>query len=366
MSRRKPHKSLGIRQRLMRLAEAAVADASVATDILSAPQQALADTVEQIVRHGHDTPIASAIADLNERHAHEAADLLGFWADDAAETLDIMLTSPDGPVHGTANFVVIPFFIANLGPDPLPVDLRSYPQFDRLAKSLRAHQLFGPEPTLYFSGGFYRLGDLAQGWAVRRDWLQHLTEEATGQRVPQPSATPEPPHDGSSNAFRAGLRFLVGVIFVDDADDSILWDLSDPDAPSDEVVADRFAMWRVEATSLMEEMLPTVSNVLAGDPAWWAEGVASGIALWNEMVSAILLDDHCHQANVVRDRVLADIRWIAEEDAWHIVFVSPTLTSAPQSWLVADDPVDSREDLTDYLRALGIHRFSVDETGLLP
>ena len=364
MSSRKRPKAHALSRLLIALAVNAVDD-DPDSPMLSDVQQRLAHTIAQVVKRGNDQPIVQALEGLDAEHAHDAADLVSFWADDAAQTLDIMLTSPDGPAHGTANFVVIPFFIANLGPDPLPVDLRRYPPFDRLAKSLRAHQLFGPHPTLYFSGGFYRLGDLPTSWAVRRNWLQHFTEEATGQRTPRPSATPEPPPDGSPNALRVSLRFLVGVIFVDDADDSILWDLTDPNAFSDEVVADRLAAWRAEATSLVEEMLPTASDVLPGDPALWAEGVASGIALWNEMVSAILLDDHCHQANVVRDRVLTDIRWMAEDGAWQIVFVSPTLTSSPQRWLVAEDPVDSREDLTDYLRALGIHRFSVDETGLL-
>lgn len=363
MSSRKRPKAQALSQLLMALAVNAVDDDPDSTT-LSDVQQRLANTIAQVVKRGNDQPIVQALEGLDAEHAHDAADLVSFWADDAAQTLEIMLTSPDGPVHGTANFVVIPFFVANLGSDPLPVDLRRYPQFDGLAKSLRAHQLLGPEPTLYFSGGFYRLEDLPQSWAVRRDWLQRLTEEAAGQRAPQLLATPEPPPDGPPEALQSSLRFLVGVIFADDDDDSILWDLLEPDSVSDDVVADRFDAWRVEAASLMEDMLPTVPHVLPGAPALWAEGVAGGIALWNEMVSAILLEDHCHQANAVPDRVLADIRWMAEDEAWQIVFVSPTLASAPQRWLVAEDPADSREDLTEYLRTLGIRRFSVDESGL--
>lgn len=351
-----------LHQRLIALAEAAVIEDGPDA-ALSTREQRLANVVVRSLRQGRDQPVLDAIAALDEQHAHKAADLLTFWADDAAQTLEIQVTSPEGPVPGTATFVLIPFFISRTGPDPLPLDLRSHRQFDPLVKSLRAHHLIGPGPTLYLCGGFYRLADVSTSWAARRDWLQQVVREAAGQPASVPPPTPEPLQNWPVQTVHMHLRFVVGVVIAAGDDDSVTWNQLERPPLADDAMEETLEGWRADVGALMLEMLESPA-VVPGDPGLWTDAVQSGIELWNEMVSAIMLDGHCRAANATPDRVLADIRWTEKDAAWQVALSSPALTSAPWRWLVAEDPIESRDDLADFLRHQGIRRFAWDEHGV--
>lgn len=360
---RKTRSASTLNQRLIAMAEAAQADDDPESTALPESHQRLAETVEQILDRGSDKPIRSAVEALDAKHAHEAAELLSFWADDAAQTLDITITRTDGPVEGTANLFLVPLVIATTTSDPLPLDVNGRPQFDAFVKSLRVHHLIGTELSALMLGRLYRLADLPSGWVMRRHWLQQIVVGAAGQPASTPKATPEPSREAPELSLALHLRFFVGVILAEGEESSVLWDQLDLPSLPESVVEERLEAWRADAGPLVQKMLES-PNVMLGDPGLWSEAVEEGIELWNEVIGGVMLNKHCEVANAAPDRVLADIRWMEQDAVWQIALSSPTITSEPWRWLIAKDPAESREALVAFLRMQGIRRFAWDEHGL--
>lgn len=342
--------------RLIQLARAAADDSDL--DDLSDAENALADLVGRLLDRSSDRPIHRALAVLEQEQADDAADLLRFWADDAATTIDVAVSTPEGLEGGDVTLFLIPLVLATPA-SPLPLSIPDGP-LQALTASLRTHGLpeIGAEPAIVLLGSLYRLADLPTSWAERRRWGRTIVAHLAHQLAALPPATREPTAETTaSDAVSLHLRFLLGAVIAS-GDTVPDWDDADEDDWDD---ADRAAQLQAWQTEMHRILGPTfrASEMLAGFPGLWTAGLMRGLDLWHGVLGSTLLHTHLQHTGLSATDVLADVRWMG--GFWRIQFVSALQTSPPWHWVVARDADTDRDLLLDLLRSFGLRRFALDE-----
>lgn len=376
--RKKRHRSSDSTQRLITLAQAVAAEPD--TEDLSAAEERLADLVTRLVTQGSDRKIWQALTTLESRQAHEAADCVIFWAEDAASTIELLMTShastdaahaapPPHPTRGEATAFLIPVICLTPPGTSLPLTVPLGHTLDALAHSFRQHGLLGPESSLVLLPGLYRLADLPETWSGRRRWLEILCAHVTRQTVqPIPPASPDPkadPQDSTVPTLR--LRFLVGTIIRAGGETAppLAGPAGDTDGPLFSSDADREAAltaWQETVTALLGRTMKAVA-VWPGFPDLWSDALDAGVAWWNHVIIEQALAAYCDQRGVTPDAVRADIRWNADAAAWQGAFLTMADTGPSWLWVRWGDPADQRDALLAALRSLGIRRMTLDEHG---
>jgi hypothetical protein len=336
--------------RLVALAEDAAADTD--PEAASAAEHRLAQLVERLIDRDAERPILSALDALNARHAHEAAELLQFWADDSASTLDVTVTSVDGPAVGNATLFLVPIILAVSASGAMPLAVPPGSAWDALVHSFREHELISPGPSLALAAHLYRFADLPRSWVARRQWLKRLLASLTDAATGLPSATA----DDEDRIPIPRLRFLLGVVVGTD-DDVPVWEASAGEA----VARDRrLESWQYAALAVLQEALGSDVVLWVGPPGFWTDALEAGVDDWNHLVLASLADQHRAAAPGAPEDILADVRWHPDK-GWVVTLSSVGYTSPSFAWLGLHDPSTDRDDLLDALRTLGIRRIALDE-----
>jgi len=336
--------------RLVALAEDAAADAD--PEAATAAEHRLAQLVERLIDRDAERPILSALDALNERHAHDAAELLQFWADDSASTLDVTVTSVDGPAFGNATLFLVPVILSGSGSQAIPLAVPPGSAWDTLVHSFREHDLIGPGPSLALAAHLYRFVDLPRSWVARRQWLKRLLASLTDAATGLPRATA----DEEDRLPLPRLRFLLGVVVSAD-DDVPVWEGSAGEPTERDP---RLEAWQYTALAVLQEALGFETALGVGSPGLWTEALEAGVDDWNHLVLASLADQHREAAPGAPEDVLADVRWHPDR-GWVLTLSSVGYTSPSFAWLGLHDPSTDREDLLDALRTLGIRRMALDE-----
>lgn len=287
-------------RRLVALAQTAAADAD--TEDLSSDEERLADRVVRLIAKGSDRSILRALEWLDAQHAHEAADLLAFWAEDAADTVEVVLNQDGHAAAGEATTFLVPMVLAAPRDKTLPLAIPLTAPFGQLTQSFRAHQLIGIEPSLVLLPRLFRLADLPSTWSGRRQWLNSLLAALREEPTSGPRSTPEPVEDAEGMpGLMLHLRFLAGAI-VDDGTDRgrPVWDASDR-SPEADTIVDHLESWQRTAADLLQEAL-RVTVVIPGVPNLWRDALNDGLDLWNHATLGTSLEAFCQQSGVTRER----------------------------------------------------------------
>lgn len=342
--------------RLIQLARAAADDSDL--DDLSDAENALADLVGRLLDRGSDRPIHRALAVLEQEQADDAVDLLRFWADDVATTIDVAVSTPEGLENGDVTLFLIPLVLATPA-NPLPLSIPDGP-LQALTASLRTHGLpgIGPEPAIVLLGSLYRLADLPTSWAERRRWGRTIVAHLAHQPATLPPATREPTAEtDASDAVSLHLRFLLGAVIAS-GDDVPDWFDADEDDWDD---ADRAAQLQAWQSQVHRILSPTLGGIELAThfPAPWTTALTHGLDLWHAVLGSTLLHTHLQHTGLSATDVLADVRWMG--GFWRIQFVSALQTSPPWHWVIMRDGDTDRDLLLDLLRSFGLRRFALDE-----
>lgn len=351
-------------RRLIQLSQEAAAVAD--NDDMAPVEHQLAQLVERVITRGSDRPIQHAIEQLDAQHHHDAAELIEFWADEMASILGVRVATQDAVETGaSAAAFLIPLILIGQRPHTsVPLTIPTDVTLDRLTRSLRQHALIGPNPSVILLPGFYRLTDLPDSWARRREWLQQIIAGAAHQpaAVPQASVEPHPLtfDDAGTTLY---LRFLVGIVITadDDADPipfMVDYQLEDDSATDQALHA--VGEWQQDVASILTPVMKHISVVVAA-PEIWTDARNSGIHLANEVALDLLAGIFLNQAVLDPHDVVAVIEWDTDEAFWLITLQAPSSVSEALHW---NGPLDYREELEqimEILRAHGVGRFSVNE-----
>ncbi len=351
-------------RRLVELAEQAAS--SPDQDDITLVEHQLADLVARVVTRGSDQPLYQAIEQLDERHHHDAASLVEFWADEAATEIGIEL----GDVvkaHGVATVFLIPLVLVTESSHAVPLTLPTDITRNRIIDSLRKYGIVGPTTLVTVFPGFYRLEDLPESWAIRRQWLEqfvtHLADSA--RDIPQPEFGPPLLTSGDLGLT---LRFLIGLIVTadDDEDDGLMlsgYNTDEDDDQDQAAIGQWISDWRDEFITVMEPVMK-LTSVIAGIPDVWANALEFGQTLVNHVAIDTLVRALLSQQIVdIRDAIAA-IDWDPDIDAWGITVRADAFTVGPFYWTCAQDPEAELTQIMENLRDWGIGRIAIDERGL--
>lgn len=353
--------------RLITLAEKASASDS---EDFSLPETRLATLVSRLIDQGWDGAISRARDYLETHQAHDAADRLAFWAEDAASTLPVGFSpqadappSPHAATHGHVTTFLIPLILVTPDATPVPLTVPLPETVTALVRTLRQCQLINGNATITLQPGLYRLADLPTQWSDRRQWLHRLRNVALNGLVPLPAPTPEPqaPPNGSPTSA-LHLRFLVGAVRVREKEESPepIWAGGLPLADAGD---DRLDRWHDAVTILFATLMPHVF-VAPGVPGLWSDAINQSLHLWNRVVLDTTLAAYCRETSTALDDLQAEIRWQPREKAWQVTFVTPGHASPSWRWMGRDKPQYQRHELLDTLEAVGIRRIVIDARGL--
>ncbi len=358
-----PHKKKSHHSEMERL----VTLAQRAHDIDFSPEEErLADLIARLVSRGLDHPIDRALDYLYAHDDLKAAERILFWAEDAASTMDILLSSDqeESRVGEITAFLVPLIFITPPSFMP-PVSIPLPETLNQLARSFRQHHLIDAFPTLILLPELYRLQDLPTMWSTRHRWLQQLLAAATAQPYHLPTPSLESLGSNlSQHTVTIHLRFLVGAVIVDADEDSHrpLWDQEIPWGES-ETMWSGASDWQETVITLLQKVLPDII-VLPDLPDLWSDALTSSLNLWNHVVMDTAWDIFRHQSTAPLNEIVADIRWISQESAWSVTFVDPSRRSPPLLWMSPDDPSEQRQALLDALHDHGISRIQLNMQNL--
>ncbi len=316
----------------------------------------LTHLLTRVLDAGSDRPIHRAVDALDARHAHEAADIVLLAAAEAAGTLDMIASRPDGDLAGVAWLFLIPIVVV-APPMGVPGIIPAGAAWEGLVRSLAVHGLVDDQSSLVVChNALYPAADLPRSWVAERQWLRLVVEGLRRQEptLPPPAAAPA---EAPSADTACHLRFLVGAV-LSTGGEPPLWDTVDAEAPEGQ---DRFGAWLESAEGFVQEALG-VERVLVGYPDRWDEAMDAGETLRNMAGASWAIEQHCDRAGCTPDAVLADVRWQGGEDgAWEVSLSSLGHVSPPWSWHPTYDPDEDRDALLDTLRSRGIRRMAVDE-----
>ncbi|MHB1641159.1 MAG: hypothetical protein ACYCS8_00685 [Acidithiobacillus sp.] len=254
----------------------------------------LSELVAMALDTGTDKHVLRAIEDLEEAHLDDAADMVAFWADDAASVMPVMVQTPDGVDVGEMELFLVPVLVVVDAGHAMPLRLPDAPRDDPrsplnlCATSFRRYGLIGKEPSVAVLPWLYAYADLPVTWSGQRGMLRQCMAAISGQ----PSRLPQPQLTDVGTQLSVALRFVFFAVTsaLDDIDTGPLLnggfidmsDLSDTlDAPGDEddtgpEVDPRLLAWQEDFGQTLTECLPGVLSVQVGTPAWWDEAIHDG------------------------------------------------------------------------------------------
>lgn len=347
-------------RRIVELAPMAV-DVSGERDIVSANQK-LARLVERVVGKGSDRPIHRAIDQLDSQHNHDAADLVEFWADEAATSVEMSFSRGTLNLSGVATAFLIPVVIAMDSHDSLPRTVPLGDTLNKLAKTLRHYGFLSDTPSVVLLPGLYRLHDLPTSWAERRRWVETTALALTGSipELAEPSS-----EEASQVATSLHLRFLVAVIVEsdDDGDPGPMLSGEWPDPDMFDQWGDTIDAWREECSSVLQTFLKATA-IAVDIPNLWMDAIESGVDLFN----LLALDTSTQgfiQLSDIEDpaQLVARIVWNESEDtrSWDITLEGPANLTTSWEWACFSDRYDALGMIMDGLRSYGIARMNIDE-----
>lgn len=337
-------------------------------DDLTLVEHQLADLVARIVIRGSDQPLNQAIEQLDQRHHHDAAGLVQFWADEAATEIGIELGDV-AKTSGVATAFLIPLVLVTEAPHAVPLTLPTDVTRKRIIDSLRKYEIVGPGTLVTIFPGLYRLDDLPESWAIRRQWIeQFVTQVADPTRdIPQPEFGPPLL---TSGGLGLTLRFLIGLIVTadDDEDDGLMLAGYGTDAEDDDEdqanLGPWISDWRDEFITVLEPVMK-LTSVIAGLPDVWANALEFGQTLVNHVAIDTLVRALLGQeSGDIRD-AMAAIEWDPEIEGWGITVRGDTFESGPFYWMCTQDPEVELTQIMENLRDWGVGRMAIDERGLM-
>ncbi len=344
-------------ERLITLAQA------TQSDDFSPQEGRLADLVSRLIARGSDRSIERALDYLGVHGDLEAAARILFWAEDAASTMDIIV-SPDkvssDPTIAELTCFLVPLVFITPSSFTLPLNIPLTETLNQLAQSFRQHHLIDALPTLILLPHLYRLQDLPSTWSARYQWLQQLLAAASSQpyHLPPPSLEPEN-SSTSEHSATIHLRFLLGAVVLDsEVSHRPLWDQDIPWEESDTMYSHGSA-WQDTVIALLQQVLPD-TIVLPDLPDLWSDALTSSLNLWNHVVLDTTWDWFCRESAAPPEAVVADVRWVPEEPAWSVTFATPFYRGPTWLWMCPDDPVQERHQLLDALHDHNISRIQLD------
>lgn len=281
---------------------------------LAGSESRLVDLVARALDTGTDKHVLRAIEDLEEAHLDDAAELVAFWADDAASTLPAMMQGEDGVDVGELELFLVPVLLMMDAGHAMPLQVPDTRQDDQrspldvCATSFRRYGLIGQEPSVAVLPWLYAYADLPVTWAGRRALLRQFMAAIGGQ----PSRLPRPESTDVETQPAVALRFVLFAVssslgdtdtgpllnggFVDTDDlnehgtapgeDGVEMEDADPETDP------RLLAWQEDFGQTLTECLPGVLSVRAGTPAWWDEAIHAGFDMRNlfGLISAVAPD----------------------------------------------------------------------------
>ncbi len=348
-------------RRIMELAHIVSAESASPS---ASTERLLALAIERVLVRGSDRPIERAVDQLDARHDHEAADLVEFWADEAASSQLVAFELEGNPVSGLATAFVVPLLLVGPTANSLPLNIPMMDAVTRMTESFRRHRLVGPQPALTLLPALYRLEDLPTSWAERRQWLNSLTQAGIGHgpvSLPTPSAEADN-RFASTDSYTIHLRFLLAVLIVrhGDHEPGPLLGADWSELANSADLARRVDAWQNDVASTLQTTLRNFSAVVAA-PNLWTNGIGHGIRMFNQASLNATAETFFSGTGIAPSQVLAVITWheTPDEQGWVIRLDA----SAPDSliWSCVDDPRDELRAIMDILRDLNISRMTIDE-----
>lgn len=353
-----------------RLVQLAVQAAAIPShNELTLAEHQLAELVARVVMRGSDQPLHQAIAQLDRQHHHEAADLVEFWADEAATEIGVEMDGTN-KTSGIATAFLIPVVLVTEAPHAVPLTIPTDITLNQIVTTLQRHGLVGPDARVIVFPGLYREDDLPQSWASRRQWL----EETVAQANKRSDATHRPEFEppllvcGDTGVT---LRFLAGVVATADEDDApglmMVGYNTDEDAllqdAGQAAIGQRISEWRDDFVAAMAPMMK-LTSIVAGLPDVWANALEFGRTLLNHVALDTLVRTWLDRDGLDAREVIASIEWNDEDDAWRVTLRTESTASASWRWSAAVDPQDELTAIMENLRDWGVGRMAIDERRL--
>lgn len=334
---------------------------------LSLVEHQLAEMVARVVMRGSDQPLHQAIAQLDRLHHHEAANLVEFWANEAAAEVGVIM---DGAAKtpGVATAFLIPLVLVTEDPHAIPLTVPTDVTLHRMAKSLTDHHLVGSNASVVVFPGLYREADLPQSWALRRQWLEQIVAKVIHPTLDAPQPAFAPPLL-TCGEIGVSLRFLAGVVVTADDDDLGLmmtgYDLdteSDAEQPEHDILEEHISTWREEFMAALAPVLK-LTSVIAGLPELWANALEFGLTLVNHVALDTMVRTLIDQDGGGGRDAIASIQWQDDNNAWDIALRVESSAFGPFQWVCTVDPQEELTQIMENLRDWGIGRMAIDERG---
>lgn len=348
-----------VRQLVQLAKEAAV---SSDADALSDAESRLADVLARRLDQGTDSVVQRALERLDAEQVDAAADVLSFWADDAATHLDLLVTRGAETVAGTLSLFLVPLVLVTEADRTVPATISLADTLDHLATRFRHWGLIGPDPSLGLFPGLYRLTDLPVSWARRRQWLRQVASAVAHQPAAVPAPTLEPgllTKDAAATSLH--LRFLLGFVLTEDGDDAgeFLGAAWPPDGDANDDLHRRIEEWQQSVSAALSAVLPQTS-LITGLPDTWCAAIENGRVLWNIVVTDTMLAAFLERTGTDPDQIVATVQWENAVGGWKITCHTPAQSEVPWAWVSASDPEADLHALLDYLHQQGNYRLHID------
>ncbi|AEJ40914.1 hypothetical protein TPY_2754 [Sulfobacillus acidophilus TPY] len=358
------HKLMAVARQLARMPE---------TDTRYQPtMEQLMDMVERAVDQGIDHVIERAIERLHDEHAHDAAELVAFWADEYASAMPVqIIMNPSGPPRWVEQLLfVVPIVLVQPLGEPVPRGMPSGAAWDRFVQSFRHHGLIEQGPSLFLAPVLYTADELPQTWSARRHWGAQLLQQILDQSIDFTINAASSTAAIIAPNRQIALRFLVGGVLLTDDDAAPAWEIfedfedtetddADESTMNADIVHDQLQAWLGTVKSLIDQWWPSVQG-FPGWPGRWDVAQETARHLWN----VIGLQQSLEQAEIIGGGIVeVETRWDASLATWCVAIKNRKPESNTEwVWALDADGDDEREILDEILRASGIKRRIWDET----
>lgn len=337
-------------------------------DPMDESESRLADLVARALDTGTDKHVLRAIADLEEAHCDDAAEMVADWAEDAASTLPVMVQQIGGVAGGELELFLAPVLLmVDAGhaaalrlPDWPPDDPRS--PLNLCATSLRRYGLIGEEPSVAALPWLYAISDLPVTWSGQRGMLRQFLAAISGQ----PARLPQTRQTDAVTQPTIALRFVLFAIVssLDDDRAGPLYDgrLLDPEnredsatGPAPGTEADpRMLAWQEDFGHILTECLPGVLSAQVGIPAWWNDAIHAGIDMRN-LSGLITAADPDGNPNTMRATHAAMGFYLVEDELeLRIGITRDGKFTGTFVWTCHQDPEDEVDEAFQALEYIGV------------
>ncbi len=329
----------------------------------------LADLVARALDTGTDKHVLRALEDLEDAHLDEAAEMVEFWADDAASTLPVMMQDADGVDIGELELFLVPVLMMVGSGHAVPTCLPDSPQDDQrspldlCASSLRRYGLIGQEPSVAVLPWLYAYADLPVTWSGQRGLLRQFMAAIGGE----PSRLPRPRQTDAGAQPTMVLRFVffavTSSIGAEDTGPLLnggLLDTGNPDDPmagTDDTAPEvdpRLLAWQEDFGQTLTECLPGAISVRAGAPSWWSDAIHAGIDMRNlfGLITAMAPDGG--QETMLSTHVAMGFYHVADTLELRIGITRDERFTGGFVWTCHQDPDNELNEVVETLECMGV------------